>query len=186
MDEEPNKFGGITWKTEGNNVSITFPPGHDVFPNGKTVVFSALTPTDLIKDQGVISFPNNDGITATTINGLAQVPDAIKNMVEIFELAAHEINSSEKLREKCLALVSSMAPKHPGGISLSNIALGMNIIQAPEPLPTKKIIRTKVFAFGGLEYVDTRSGQRESYTMALNKQGKFSYTQQGILYKRVG
>lgn len=42
MPPETGSRSEIAWKIEGGNVIVSFPQGHEVFPQGKTVTFKAL------------------------------------------------------------------------------------------------------------------------------------------------
>jgi hypothetical protein len=169
---------------ENGYVVLTIPKGDAEYKDGKVYRFKTFAPTDLIQlPNGEKVFPNKDGITAAGL--LAMTPDAIVELAAKFEDALRVIDDLEQLREKVTALVIGMAPdSYEGPIRLEFAALGMNKIKGNIVVPTSETIRVPGFAFEGIEY---RSffGKYAKYTMAIDNQGKFNYSREGILYIRV-
>ncbi len=168
---------------ENGQVVLTIPKGDVEHPDGKVYRFSAFAPTDLVKlPNGETFFPNNDGITAAGL--LAMTPDEIVGMADRFEEAVRQMDNLEGLSDKVMKLVSSMVPEsYKGPVRLEFSALGMNKIMGDVVVPNSSTIRIRGFAFEGVEY-RSNTGKYAKYTMALDANGKFNYTPEGILYIR--
>jgi hypothetical protein len=90
----------ISWRREGNLVIITLPKGHEMYPDGKEVAFSSYTPTDMVVNDGIAVFSNNDGITVDTLANKCLTDADVNKILQQFEEAVQVIDSLEQLKQK--------------------------------------------------------------------------------------
>lgn len=172
-----------SWKIEGETVVIVIPKGHDVYPEGREIRFKIYTPTDLETREGSVTFPNNDELTAATLNSRTPSNAEINTLIAQFEEANRVIDDLKQLQEKIITLIKQMIPNDlEGGIRLEAAALGKKNNEGNIEIPLANEIRDKGFFFQGIEYHD-RLGNSKVYVMALNAEGKFNYnSEDGLLY----
>ncbi len=184
MNPNPEHHQGriqISWEIGEDNIQITYPPGHPVFPEGRTIS----------SNQGAldrVTINGRDTVQPSIISpDLARImesnPETVQRLIGIFESLARKVADQEEQEALVASLFNQMRPDDGTYIRLKG-ACGHELrIFGEIRVPMQEYVRVPYFAYGGIVYKNF-DGESATYIMVTDDRGKFDYTPDGILYRR--